>query len=329
MKLLAYLSQSQNPWFNQAIEQHFLESKLKNKAILLLWQNRKSINIGRDQNPWLACNTRHAHQNRVSIVRRQTPGGALYHDPGHTNFALIGRTEQQDSAAIKAILNQLLLSLHVNAIIDQHNEIISHDRKISNTASMSDNGNTLVHSTIRVSSNLSVVDEYMISDSNKPHLDIIDNYSNLCELNSSITHARIQQALIDASSHYFGTEAEINHININPLPPIEGLGEKLHYISSWDWNYGQSPNFSRQIEGHFSWGSVTLNILVMKGTIKQVRCISSQRFSSLFNTFSNRIAGYPYQAKSVMSVICTLLIDFSHSQAELLEFASWLERELA
>jgi len=40
------------------------------------------------------------------------------------------------------------------------------------------------------------------------------------------------------------------------------------------------------------------------------------------------MVGYPYQVKSVMPVICTMMVDFGESQHELLQFASWLEKEL-
>lgn len=329
MKLTAYISQSKNPWFNQAAELTFLDNTLKDRVILLVWQNRESINIGRTQNPWFVCNTRQAKQNRVNIIRRQTAGGALYQDPGHSNFSLLSRTEQLPASAIKTILTRMLELLAVNASINQQNEIVIQNRTVSNTASLTENSNTLIHSAIRVNSNLSAIDEYMTSGNRKPRLNVIDNYSNLCEINSAVTHSKLQNALIKASSEYFGSDADINHIDINPLPPIAGLGERYHRISSWDWNYGQSPNFSRHIEKQFSWGKVTLNLQVIQGTIKQIHCSSNQRFTSLFRRFCEKLTGYPYQAKSVMPVICTLLIDFSSNHTELLEFARWLEYELS
>ncbi|MCW8329933.1 lipoate--protein ligase [Photobacterium sp. SDRW27] len=329
MELQAYLSQSQNPWFNQAIEEITFDNIEKNKLVLFIWQNRQSINIGRDQNPWNICNTRHAHQNHVSIVRRQTPGGAIYQDPGHTNFSLMGSTEQLSLSNIEAILQRLLTSLKINASIAQQKEIVANNRKISNTTSITVGDNTLIHSTIRVNTNLSVVDEYMTSNHARALSDVIDNYSNLSELNATITHAVLQRELVNAFCRNYGCEVDTQYIQINPLPPLPGLGEKLHFISSWDWNYGQSPKFCRQIKGRFSWGKVTLTLQVVQGTIIHIQCHSSQRYCALFNNFANRLIGYPYQAKSVMPVICTMMVDFSANHTELLEFANWLENELS
>lgn len=329
MELLANLSQSKSPWFNQAVEEVIFDSVLSNKIIMLIWQNRQSISIGRDQNPWHACNIRHAHKNKVSIIRRQTPGGAIYQDPSHTNFSLIGSAEHVGSSEIKVILDKVLTSLQINAGINQQLELITDNRKISNTAVKTLNGNTVIHSAIKVSTNLSTIDEYMNSGRVTTSQNITDNYSNLCELGTTVTHGTLQQALIGAFSECYNSAVKVNQININPLPEFKGLGEKLHLISSWDWNYGQSPTFTHQLEGHFSWGRVNLSIHIIKGTIAYIQCHSAQRYSALFDKFCNRMIGFPFQAKSVMPVICTMMIDFSSKHTVLLDFACWLEKELS
>ena len=46
-------SASTNIWFNLATEEWLSNSIQPNEHILFLWQNQKSVIIGRNQNPWV------------------------------------------------------------------------------------------------------------------------------------------------------------------------------------------------------------------------------------------------------------------------------------
>ncbi|MGF1761153.1 lipoate--protein ligase [Photobacterium sagamiensis] len=330
MELHLYLSKSTNPWFNQAVEDVLFNSLSPGQCVLFVWRNRSSVNIGKDQNPWLVCNTQNVHRKSLSIVRRQTYGGAIYQDPGHTNFSLMGNTNDINTAVVKDILTILIDKLKIKAKCNENNEIVIGKKKISNTATSIVNGNFMQHCTIRVQADLSAVDEFMKRQrtNDDETSSIINKYGNLCDSNPLIQHKAIEKALASACREHFSLIPQERILDINPLPDLPGLGTKLHLISSWDWNYGQSPSFHRQLNGRFTWGTIQLDLTIIKGTIAHIHCHTTSRLSILFNTFSDRMIGYPYQAKSVMPVVCTMMVDFGEKQHELLQFASWLENEL-
>ena len=60
---------------------HF-RSHESGKPSLFLWQNNPAVVIGRFQNPWLECDMMELRRNNVSLARRISGGGTVYHDLG-------------------------------------------------------------------------------------------------------------------------------------------------------------------------------------------------------------------------------------------------------
>ena len=97
----SYVSTSRDPYFNLSIEHHFLQKSSPDSALLLLYVNRPSIIIGRNQNPWLEVNLALLNQSgerpeteppglgTVDLVRRRSGGGTVFHDEGNVNWTVI------------------------------------------------------------------------------------------------------------------------------------------------------------------------------------------------------------------------------------------------
>jgi len=87
---LALVSLSNNIYYNLALESYIAETyDLKNRNILLIWLSEPCLVVGRHQNPWLECNVREAHLNKIQVARRYSGGGCVYHDLGNLNISFI------------------------------------------------------------------------------------------------------------------------------------------------------------------------------------------------------------------------------------------------
>lgn len=112
--LQIYRSTSTDPYLNLSIEHHLLQRSHPDSTVLFLYANRPSVVIGRNQNPWLEVNlhqlrqglpppsppqhgqasaqhdpSQHEERVPVSLVRRRSGGGTVFHDAGNTNWTVI------------------------------------------------------------------------------------------------------------------------------------------------------------------------------------------------------------------------------------------------
>lgn len=102
-RVQVYVSHSHNPYLNLSAEHFLLQKSHPESTILFLYTNDPCIVIGRNQNPWLEVNLGLLRglkartggdddgdkTSSVSLVRRRSGGGAVFHDSGNVNFSVI------------------------------------------------------------------------------------------------------------------------------------------------------------------------------------------------------------------------------------------------
>lgn len=104
-----YTSRSRDPYLNLSAEHFLLQSSHPDSTVLFLYANDPCVVIGRNQNPWLEVNLGLLGRFRakakgegegegegdststsgVSLVRRRSGGGAVFHDAGNVNYSVI------------------------------------------------------------------------------------------------------------------------------------------------------------------------------------------------------------------------------------------------
>ena len=82
-------SPSVDPRFNLALEQYVFDSFDRSREYFMLWQNASTIVVGRYQNTAEEINLPFVRENGITVVRRLSGGGAVYHDLGNLNFTFV------------------------------------------------------------------------------------------------------------------------------------------------------------------------------------------------------------------------------------------------
>ena len=153
---------STDPYFNIALEEYFLKNLEFEDTIFSLWQNKPSIIIGKHQNPYIEVNHKFVLEHNITIARRITGGGAVYHDLGNLNFTFVTKVDHFDSIDIASYIMPIVEALNrigLDARLSDRNSITIDGKKISGTAEAFANKKLLCHGTLLFNSNLNILKE--------------------------------------------------------------------------------------------------------------------------------------------------------------------------
>ena len=64
------ISKESDPYYNLALEEELLRNVDDDEIILYLWQNYRTVGIGRNQNPFLECDIDRMNAEGVMLARR-------------------------------------------------------------------------------------------------------------------------------------------------------------------------------------------------------------------------------------------------------------------
>ena len=103
-------SPSTNPAFNLALEQYVFDRMDRSQEYFMLWQNDNTVVIGKNQNAFAEVNQKVADAKHISVVRRLSGGGAVYHDLGNLNFTFILNAKDATDLDIRLLQSCCVLS---------------------------------------------------------------------------------------------------------------------------------------------------------------------------------------------------------------------------
>ena len=158
-------SESRNPYFNLALEEYMFENTPLTEECFMLWQNSNTIVVGKYQNTIEEINSEAVRKQGISVVRRLSGGGAVYHDDGNLNFTFISDKEKNPKLDFKRFIVPVvsaLADLGVEAEFSGRNDITINGLKVSGNAQYIKNGRILHHGCIMLDSNLEKVSEALL-----------------------------------------------------------------------------------------------------------------------------------------------------------------------
>jgi len=251
MKLRILKSAVTNPWFNLATEDWIFNTLDPDSHTLFLWRNSETVVIGRSQNPWVECKIDKMEADDVFLARRQSGGGAVFHDLGNTNFTFLSPKDDYDQAANFTIIISALKKLGIEADLSGRNDMQVGDKKISGSAFKHAADRSFHHGTLLVNANMQKLGDYL-----NPHplklkakgiKSVRSRVANLVEFNEDINHETLSEAIIEAFCEYYGDTAPVEELDEASLAQQPTLNKYYQQMADWDWRFGKTPEFTHHI----------------------------------------------------------------------------------
>lgn len=332
MKPRLLISESVNPLFNLAVEDAIFQTMDASQQVLFLWRNDQTVVIGRGQNPWKECNTQKMKEDGITLARRSSGGGAVYHDLGNTNFTFMAGKPGYNKESSTALILAALRSLGIEAQSSGRNDIVllqeGQPRKISGSAYRETKDRGFHHGTLLIDVDFGKLSRYLNPDPKKLQAKGISSVrsrvANLVEFNPTLNHEMICRAIETQFIEKFGEIEEIEYISEERPPNIPGFAAIYEKQRSWDWNFGQALHFSHMLDERFPWGGVEIHLDIPRGgRIEQAKIFTDSLFVEPFEQLATALVGVRYHGDEVEATLMTIGEQHPQFSEEWQQFSDW------
>ena len=295
-----------NPYFNIAAEEHFLKNY--DDDIIMFWQSKPSVIVGKHQNTMAEVNLNFVNKNNIPVIRRISGGGTVYHDEGNINYTIITSSKNKeqlvDFKSFTKPVIAFLSTLGLAAEFEGKNNLTINGKKFSGNSAHVYKNRILNHGTLLFNTNLKNLEEAILpgnfSISSKAVQSIRANVANIAgQLLHPISNEIFMTKLISYFISYFNITT-ISQLSDNDIVEIESLVETKYKL--WDWNFGYSPsfNYTKELNG------ITLSMEIKKGLIVKIIIDGDIDYK---NKVCNSLINSPFKKEIIEKVLCSFHIN--------------------
>jgi lipoate-protein ligase A len=295
---------------NLALEEHVFRHKPADDDVLLFYVNERAIIIGRNQNTIEEIDADIVAARGVTVVRRVSGGGAVYHDAGNLNFSFMtpdvkGRFNRYEQFTRPVI--DVLHELGVPAELGGRNDILAGGRKISGNAQFAAPTRMFSHGTLLLDSDLDAVTAALRPKPGKVESkgvkSIRSRVANISEfLPAPLGVVELRERIIE---RIFGTR---DRARIPQIPLFAGDWDAIHALVAskygrWSWNYGENPPSNVQRARRFAVGELDVRLDVREGRLAGVRIFGDYMGREDVGALESRLIGLPYDRAAIDDVL--------------------------
>ena len=297
-RLRYVLAEGTDPRANLALEERLLNDVDSGEAIIYLWQNERTVVIGRNQNAHAECNMRVLREDGGHLVRRLSGGGAVYHDLGNLNFTFLSLEEDESIERNLAIIARALQAFGLTPQRTGRNDLCLNGRKFSGNAFCTRRGHSYHHGTLMLNVDCAQMARYLSVSGAKLEKNCVRSVRsrvvNLAELAPSITTEKLKVQLLEAAESEYHLPAEKLEVKWDA-----DFGQLCEKYASEAWNTGACCSLPLCAHGSFSWGQVTLHYDVQAGECRSAVLYSDMMDPVLPERINGQIVRCPWRMESL------------------------------
>jgi lipoate-protein ligase A len=284
-----------DPYENLALEELLFETQGRG-ATFYLWQNERTVVVGRNQNAWRECRVELLESEDGKLARRSSGGGAVFHDLGNLNFTFILPKDQYDLVRQLSVIQKAAAKFGIETSFTGRNDLVltATGEKFSGNAFRFSNNTALHHGTILISADFSRLGRYLAPSQmkleSKGVKSVVSRVTNLGLQNPVLNVATMKAALMEAFEEEYGAFEPHSWDLIDK----EKLEAKRKIYASWEWKFGTTPAFNVSLENRFEFGCLELLLNVQNGIVTSATCFTDAMDANLASRVEALLAGCNY-----------------------------------
>ena len=254
-----------DPHWNMAHDEFLLEGL--QEEVFCLWQNRPSVIIGLNQSAPAEVNLKYLEENDITLARRVTGGGAVYHDLGNLNYTIAGSARKMENAY--GLMAETLRKLGVPAERSGRNDILVEGRKCSGYAKRLSKDRMMIHGTRMWDVNLEVLTEALkVPGSKLQAAGIASVRSRVANLKTYLPQFSDISAFRDALQDLLAEGDPEIPLGTEQRQSIDRMADEK--FRRWEWIYGHSPAASFRSSRKFACGTVQVQYTLRHGVFESL-----------------------------------------------------------
>ena len=302
-------SDQTDPYYNLALEEHLLSRVPPGGVILYLWQNARTVVIGRNQNPWAECRTSLLQEEGGHLARRLSGGGAVYHDLGNLNFTFVCREEDYDLQKQLSVIRSACAAAGICAEFSGRNDLLADGKKFSGNAFYHGKGAAYHHGTLLIDTDMDRLGRYLSPPKakleSKGVASVRSRVVNLKSLSPALTCEAMKSHMVTAFGAIYGNTPQPLLLSAADTQAVMILRERYQ---SEEWLFGKPMPFSCQLEGHFPWGHLQLQLQIHSGVIENATVYTDSMDSTVAQQICSALIGCPFQSEKMEEAVSSLEI---------------------
>ena len=248
------INNSTDPYFNLAFDEYCLENIPSEEPYFFLWRNRPAVIIGLNQNAYSEVNLDYLNSHGITLARRVTGGGAVYHDLQNMNYTIIGRNPSPQPMV------DALRSLGVPAELTGRNDIFVEGRKVSGYARRVSHDQEIIHGTLMYDVDLDTLTHVLDTQGSKMQAKGISSVkSRVANLKEYLPQFKSLDELQAALQEILSAGDGQMPLSAEQVAEVRRQADEK--FSTWDFIYGHSHEADFRCKAKLSCGTVEADIV--------------------------------------------------------------------
>jgi lipoate---protein ligase len=313
------VNSSTDPYFNMAFDEYCLQQYGSDEDFFYLWRNRPAVIIGLNQNAYAEVNLDYLNSHGITLARRVTGGGAVYHDLQNLNYTFVGRSVTPEPFA------QALRSLGVPAEVSGRNDIFVDGRKVSGYARRVWHEREIVHGTLMYDVDIDTLTKVLDVPGSKMDSkgiasvrsrvanlkDYLPQFASLDEL-----QAALSEILAGGDGQLLMTPADLAGVQ-------RAADEKF---STWDWIYGHSREADFRRRARLVCGTVEAGVSIDRGRITGLEFSGDFLGDEPASRLAALLVGVRFEEEEIISALQPVRVQDYFSGVDAASLAALLTR---